>query len=120
MTTKLEPRVSILERGQEALQRELTTLTSSVKEQGAQLTAAISELAKAHGNSHKELIVEIARNKQTDWSTLLTGLGVTIALVIALSTPIWLSFNWEEKKDNIQDARISRIEDRVFLGAKAD
>lgn len=93
----IEPRLSVLEKGQENLQNNLMSLANSVKEQGTQLESALIRLSEKMDNVGK-----------TDWTTFWTMVGTLVLLLGAISTPVWLHFNAVEKefisiKDNIKD-----------------
>lgn len=111
---ELEPRVSVLEKGQIELQRELGQLSVMVKEQGAQLTNAIANLSQNQSNNSKELFEKINSLSRTDWQTILTFVGVLIVLIGAILTPVWMSFNFIDSKLESLTEQVNRHEVRHF------
>jgi hypothetical protein len=85
----LEPRISILEKGQESLQRDLSNLASSVERQGTHLEHAIGKL----NDSFSTISERITSAAKTDWQTVLTLIGIIIIVLGAVMTPVWLSLN---------------------------
>lgn len=110
---ELEPRVSVLEEGQKALSADVLALSQTVKEQGAQLTNAISRLADNQYTSSRELIDKVNNLSKTDWQTIIAAIGVVILLIGAISTPIWMNFTYIDKTVTDKDARISKLEDKI-------
>lgn len=115
---KLEPRISVLETTSEALQKELMALSNAVKEQGNQLTNAISNLATAHNAAYNTLADKIGAIGKTDWTTFWTMIATLILALGAISTPIWLNFAALEKAMNKSETqlieRIVKIENKIF------
>lgn len=98
MSHELEPRVSVLEKGQEALQQDLLKLSSTVKEQGTQLTLAIKDLAVAANENNTKILDKIAIRDKTDWQTIFAGLTFMALIVAAISTPVWMNFSVIERE----------------------
>lgn len=112
-TPGLEPRVSVLEKGQEALQKDLISLTSSVKDQGLQLTAAIAKLSDTVHERTSILSEKMSNQQKTDWQTLFTAAGVVLLIISAVLTPIWMKFTDNEKMHDSHDRDISTLVERV-------
>ena len=99
MNKELEPRLTILEEGHKAIQRDLLNLSGSVKEQGVQLTSAILELSN-----------KISSTGRVDWQTIFAFVTVSILLIAGISTPVWMNFSYVAKdidgiNQNIHDIR---------------
>lgn len=86
---ELEPRISVLEKGQEALQKDIAALGMVVKEQGTQITDALVKMMEKINEEKSQRI----SSSKTDWATILTGIGVGITAIVLISTPIWMQFN---------------------------
>jgi len=106
----LEPRVSSLEKGQETLQRELISLSESVKEQGSQLTSAITKLSDANVSNYNNLLDKIGERNKTDWQTFWTAAACVVLLIGAISTPVWMNFSYVDKLSNKTDSKIEKLE----------
>lgn len=96
----LEPRVSVLEKGQEAIQRDLLELSTSVKEQGIQLTNAITRLSDNHNLTYNSLADKISNINKTDWQSFWTMVGAICIIIAAIMAPVWTSFAYYNEKSN--------------------
>lgn len=124
----IEPRVSVLEKGQESLQNELRSLAQSVKEQGRQLETAIVDMSKSHIMNFNQLSEKIAGMAKTDWQTIVAFLGVGCIVITAVFSPVWMAFSYNSKvQDDIQK-EIEKMnvvitggtKDRAELNVKVD
>lgn len=111
----LVPRVSILEKGQEAIQRDLISLSHAVKDQGVQLTNALTKLTEAHHSSFDIIQEKISNSNKTDWQSFWTMIGTLAIIVAAIMAPVWMSFtyvdkNTNEMNSNIKEMKVSQIE----------
>lgn len=97
---EIEPRVSVLEKGQEAIQRDLLELSTSVKEQGIQLTNAITRLSDNHNSTYNSLADKISNINKTDWQSFWTMIGTLCLIVAAIMAPVWTSFAYYNEKSN--------------------
>lgn len=124
----IEPRVTALEIGQENLQKELMNLTVVVKEQGLQLTSAISKLIETHNDSVADLLERLNSFAKTDWTTFWTMIGSIVLILGAISTPIWLNFGYLNKELEETNIHISKsdiialdsIKNNSILSAKVE
>lgn len=105
----LVPRVSVLERGQEAIQRDLITLSHAVKDQGLQLTSALTKLTEVHHSSFNILNEKISSTGKTDWQSFWTMAGTLIVIVAAIMSPVWMQFNQVEKNFSNMNEQLSEI-----------
>jgi len=106
----LAPRVSILEKGQEAIQRDLLNLTHSVKEQGTQLTTAILSLSQSQNSNYNALSEKIGSNSKTDWPTLMSLLGLVFIVIGALMTHIYIQFSYVDREILKINNQIEQVE----------
>lgn len=117
MTTKkqiddnLVPRVSVLERGQEAIQRDLISLSHAVKDQGLQLTNALTTLTEAHHQSFNVIQEKISSGSKTDWQTFWTMGGTVLIVIAGIMSPVWMQFSQVEKNFNSTNETIQRMQD---------
>jgi hypothetical protein len=119
---ELLPRVSILEKSQEAIQRDLSNLTHSVQKQGEQLTFALTQLSNAQNANFNALNEKIGISNKTDWPTLLTGAGIVILLVGGLMTHIYTQFASVDKEqirmhETIRILEERSVENKIDIGA---
>lgn len=114
----LEPRISVLEAATETLGRELIQLSTSVREQGVQLTKAIGDLAVTQNQSYNSLSDKIANFGRTDWTTFWTMMGSILLLLGAISTPVWLNFNAIDKQEQKVEKRLDKHDDLILEGLK--
>jgi len=124
----IEPRLSVLEATTETLGKELIQLSSTVKEQGAQLTTAINSLAQSQNNSYRDLSDKLTNVGKTDGTTFWTMIGTIVLLLGAISTPIWInfrsieadSFKVEKKLDKHDELALEGIRDRAEFRQRLD
>jgi uncharacterized coiled-coil protein SlyX len=95
----MEPRITALEIGQENLYREVSSLTTAVKDQGHQLTQSIAKLSE-----------QVSNHGKTDWTTFWTMIMAGLLLLTAISTPVWITFTGVEKNSIRHDNELARIE----------
>lgn len=111
----LAPRVSILEKGQEAIQRDLISLSHSVKEQGLQLTHAITKVSEGNQTAFNNLSEKISNSNKTDWQTFWTMIGTIVVIIAAIMAPVWMSFSYVDKNatemnNNMKEIKAAQIE----------
>jgi len=124
----LVPRVSVLERGQEAIQRDLITLSHAVKDQGLQLTNALTKLSDAHNNSFNILNEKISSTNKTDWQSFWTMIGTLAVIIAGIMAPVWMNFAAVEKNQNftsnsvheLQESNIELIKDISILKTRIE
>lgn len=114
MLHSLAPRVSILEKGQEAIQQDLLNLSTAVKEQGVQLTNAITKLSDNHNSTYNALADKISNINKTDWQGFWTMVTVIVMLVAAVLAPVWMNFNNQANLIYDNSKRIEKMEDRYI------
>jgi hypothetical protein len=114
----MEPRITALEIGQENLYREVSSLTSAVKDQGYQLTQSISKLAEASNANYQTVLEKINTQGKTDWQTFWTMIAAVIMILGAISTPIWITFSEIDKNFIKQELSIDKIEKITFESIK--
>lgn len=114
MSHELEPRVSVLEKGQEALQRDLSQLTTAVRDQGTQLTMAIAKLADNTNANFTQLAEKLSSSQKTDWhmfwQTLFTGVGIVVVLLGACFAPVWMSITYHHETIHEIKASVAEIQ----------
>lgn len=113
-TDELSPRVSALEAGQEALVKDISSLASTVKDQGSQLTNAIMNLSASQNTIHQSLSEKIGNISKTDWATWMGGVTILFIILGALLVPVWVSLSYEQRLDEITRDRIKTLEDRTI------
>ncbi len=109
----LIPRVSLLEQAQAAISKDLSELSNSVQRQGEQLTSAITQLAHTQNANYNALSEKIGVSTQTDWQSLLTGITVLFIILGAILVPVWISFSYEHRLDEMTRERISALELKI-------
>lgn len=114
----IEPRVSILEKGQESLQRDLKDLAHSVKEQGIQLGEAIVEISKTQNVGFSQLSDKITNAGKTDWQTVVAFIGVGCVIITAIFSPVWMAFNYTDKNHNNLEKIVDTQGTIIMDGAK--
>lgn len=92
------PRISVLEKTQEAISKDLLNLSHSVKSQGEQLTAAILSLSQTQNVNYNALTEKIGSSKQTDWPTLIGAMSLCILIIGGLMTHIYVQFSYVDKE----------------------
>lgn len=111
----LSPRVSILEKGQEAIQRDIITLSHSIREQGSQLTNALTKISESNQNTFNTLSEKISSINKTDWRTFWTMIGTLVVIIAAIMAPVWMSFTYVDKNatemnSNLKEIKATQIE----------
>lgn len=111
----LLPRVSVLERGQDAIQRDIISLSETVKEQGVQLSNAVIKMGEIHQQTFNDLSKEIGAVGKTDWQTFWTMIGTLVVIIAAIMAPVWMSFTYVDKNatemnSNIKEIKAAQIE----------
>src|SRR5512137_1127620 len=76
----LEPRVAKLELGMERLTDDVRDLAQVVRSQGTQMEQEIQKLVVA--------VTQASGPKKTDWSTIIAGLGLILAIGTAVFWPL--------------------------------
>lgn len=111
----LAPRVSILEKGQEAIQRDIISLSHSIKEQGTQLTNALTKLSDSNQSTFNSISEKLNNYGKTDWQSFWTMIGTLIVIIAAIMSPVWMSFiyvdkNATEMNNNMKEIKAAQIE----------
>lgn len=115
MTTKAQqnsdllPRVSVLERGQDAIQRDIISLSETVKEQGVQLSNAVIKMGEIHQQTFNDLSKEIGSASKTDWQTFWTMIGTIMLIVAAIMAPVWMNFTYVDR----ENARLTTLVNEI-------
>lgn len=134
MTTKAQqnsdllPRVSVLERGQDAIQRDIISLSETVKEQGVQLSNAVIKMGEIHQQTFNNLSKEIGSVGKTDWQTFWTMIGTIMLIIAAIMAPVWMNFSYVERENvklgevikDIQETQIENIKAITELRIKIE
>lgn len=107
------PRISVLEKSQEAIARDLISLSHSVKSQGEQLTAAILSLSQTQNANYNALAEKIGANNLTDWTSFWSMVGVVLILVGMLLAPAYLMNTFNNEKIQDLKERISKTEETL-------
>lgn len=116
---ELLPRVSVLERGQDAIQRDIVSLSQTVKEQGAQLSNAVIRMGEIHRETFDSLSKDINASSKTDWQTFWTMIGTIMLIIAAIMAPVWMSFNNVDKENIRVSENIKRINDEQIENIKS-
>lgn len=103
----IEPRLSVLEKGQENLQNNLLSLAQSVDKQGAQLETALVRLSE-----------KIDSTAKTDWTTFWTMIATLLLLLGAVSTPVWIYFGSIDKQISNHEISITKLNDFTIESIK--
>lgn len=121
----LEPRISILEKGQEALQANVSELSTAVKEQGRQLYEAFNKMSEIQTNNFRELHEKIgesnnkiSENNKTDWATIWTMIGTLVLIIGAIFAPVWMYFNVIAKEQESMKSAIEKLENFTITSIK--
>ena len=111
----LVPRVSILEKGQEAIQRDIIALSHSIKEQGAQLSNTLTKMSEYDQINFSTFSDKLNNVNKTDWQSFWTMIGTLVIIIAAIMAPVWMSFTYVDKNmnqmnDHIKDQKSAQIE----------
>ena len=124
MTTKAQqnsdllPRVSVLERGQDAIQRDIISLSETVKEQGVQLSNAVIKMGEIHQQTFNDLSKEIGSASKTDWQTFWTMIGTIMLIVAAIMAPVWMNFTYVDKENSRLTTLVNEIKETQIENIK--
>jgi predicted PurR-regulated permease PerM len=118
----LSPRVSILEKGQEAIQRDIITLSHSIREQGSQLTNTLTKISESNQNTFNTLSEKISSINKTDWQSFWTMIGTLVVIIAAIMAPVWMSFtyvnsNAEQMNEAIKEIKATQIENIKYIAS---
>lgn len=116
----LLPRVSVLEQGQDAIQRDINSLSETVKEQGVQLSNAVIKMGEIHQQTFNDLSREISAVGKTDWQTFWTMIGTLVVIIAAIMAPVWMSFTNVEKNETqlsetVKEIKQTQIENIKYI-----
>ena len=103
------PRVSILEKGQEAIQKDIISLSHSIKEQGLQLSNTLTKMSEYNQITFGTLSDKLGNVNKTDWQTFWTMIGTLVVIIAAIMAPVWMSFSYVEKGTNEMNTNIKEI-----------
>lgn len=105
----LVPRVSILEKGQEAIQRDIISLSHSIKEQGTQLSNALTKMSDYNQITFGALSEKLGSINKTDWQSFWTMIGTLVIIIAAIMAPVWMSFTYVDKTTNEINSNMKEI-----------
>ena len=91
-TVQLEPRVAKLEVGLDRLTEDVRSLASIVRDQGTNIEKQLNQLTIS--------VTQAAGPRKTDWSTIIAG----IALILAIGSAVFWPLNqtYQDNKQNLQ------------------
>lgn len=114
-TNNIVPRVSILEKGQEAIQRDIISLSHSIKEQGLQLSGTLTKMSEYNQITFGNLSEKLGNVNKTDWQSFWTMIGTLVIIIAAIMAPVWMSFTYVDKTNtemnsNLKEVKSAQIE----------
>jgi hypothetical protein len=92
-------RITVLERGVQALTEALHELGRNVTRSHEQLTASVEENREASSKSFQLLSERLASIGKPNYGTIFAGVTVLAMLVLALATPVWTSIHALQGQD---------------------